>query len=386
MNSKSSSFVVVLRGPAAVYFEREEYLRITDFPGPAGALTLVLQTRYLDLGLGTDFPGQMWVEVRGPADGLDSALGFANAALDVVPLLSFGVNAGIGIPKVELAFENTSGKEKREFFQQFVPEERTPGVSRKVRVEPIGALIQQVMQHPEFERLYRAITQYSLALLNWDGGKGILATAHLYMGVEALTPVVRRRLCRERGAENEQLATALGVTIQELDPTIRKELIFQGDNDCYQDAKAASDGFEHGFRSFPDIRTLGEPVRKKTADYLRTAILKELLLEPTTINELTRPSYDQPLGSWQIERKLRGHLLGGTDDLSADGQVYPIMHWKSKVKSVTRTEAGEYKVSFDEKLTASLGPGISFRPASYEIWGPTGFKRKEPPETDLEED
>ena len=378
----SNTFVVVLKGPAAIYFGETGSIRITNFPGSKGPLAVVLQTRYVDFGLKTKLPRDLWIDVRGQAESVDEALDFANAAFVLVPLLSFAVNAAVGIPKVELAFENTPGKTKREFFQQMVPEDRSVFVSRKVRVQPVKTLVQTVVQHSEFDRLFRAISQYHLALLNWDAGKAILALAHLYMGIEALAPVVLRRLCRDKGMSRNQLTNHLGIEKKELDPTIRKKFIFQNDIDCYKQAVKASDAFEHGFKSFPEIAAAAASVKDKTAAYLRKSIVDELNLDNTSKAELFRGSYAKPLASWRHSKQLRGHLIGERGQLSAKYQTYPIMRWKSKLKSVALNKSGRYELTFDDTLTASLGEGISFQPSSFEVWGPKGLSSDKAQETD----
>jgi hypothetical protein len=115
-------------------------------------------------------------------------------------------------------------------------------------VPALIALAKAISVSEHRERLMRSMAQYQLALDNWTMASSILAVAHLWMAVEALTKVRARAELKSRGLANEaDLAKSLGVDIKQLDSTIRRQFIFDDDGDCYSKTLAASDGFEHGF-------------------------------------------------------------------------------------------------------------------------------------------
>ena len=80
--------------------------------------------------------------------------------------------------------------------------------------------------------------------------------------------------------------------------------------------------------------------------------------------------YNVPLGNWPVVKYIRGQLLGDSDSLAAKTNEYPIMSWRSTIKSVEFSESGEYVVKFEETLTPRLGNGISFQRKSFEVWQP----------------
>jgi hypothetical protein len=121
---------------------------------------------------------------------------------------------------------------------------------------------------------------------------------------------------------------------------------------------------------FDEIREHARQVRDKTAKYLRKAVLDLLDIEQPYLKVLLSPPRDAPLGNWPVVKYMRGQLLGLSDRLAAEGNEYPIMTWRSSIKSVEINDEGEYQLKFDENFTARLGEGTVFQPHSFEVWRP----------------
>jgi hypothetical protein len=198
----------------------------------------------------------------------------------------------------ELAFDSTHGRSEHDFLQVFVPAERgLISRGRVVDISCVRAVLAAVENHAERARIVRAITQYSLSLEHWRLSHEILATAHLYMGVEALTKAALRSRFNVSQFTDQAIATQLGIDPAPADPcrklsaeievAVRSRIIFQADTDSYRKAKAASDGLEHGFMPFDQIRAKAKETRDRTAGYLRHAILDLLALAPELQSRLT---------------------------------------------------------------------------------------------------
>ncbi len=312
-SNNQRTYVVVLRAPSAARFDEAASLTINKVPVVTGHVDVIFRTRYRDEGFNAAVPRELWADVRGTTTSLDEAVvPFANAALFLTPVLSLSANAATGDLEVELAFENTPGIDEREYFQQFVLEEGgLPRIGRRINTDAAAALINAIFSHPDGERLHRAISQYDLALRHWKLGQETLALAYLYMGMDALPRALVKHLCRTQGQTEEQLAASLGIKPQipeedivseleknktnfspkvyesikarvrhgsfkirsSLESNLRLSHLFQGDNDCYKKAKAASDGFEHGFMPLRQVHSNAKETRDRTAKYLRTAII-----------------------------------------------------------------------------------------------------------------
>jgi len=375
-----SQYVAVFRGPSASVIPVGTQMRI-DVRRPLGIIIVTFRTRYIDKGFGQPLPRDLWVDARGPAENLENAVSvFGEAMGSLAIIIAFSTNAAIGNLEPELVFNNTPRLKARDFLQSSITDEPSIiHVSRKVNLEATIALINTINIHPEKARIGRAMSQYSLALDHWRWGHETLAIAHLYIGMETLTKaVVRCRLAC--GISEEELACSFGVDPSSLSPghslgaaievAIRKHLLFQGDEQCYKDAKDASDGFEHGFMPFDEIRNRARTVRDNTAAYLRKAILDLVAVKEGYRDILLAAPYNVPLGNWPVVKYMRGQLLGESDTLAAEGNEYPILSWRSTIKSVDFSASGEYVIKSDETFTARLGNGISFQPKSFEVWKP----------------
>jgi hypothetical protein len=263
--------------------------------------------------------------------------------------------------------------DERDYFQSYVPPES--GVfhfARQIRVDATAALLGAIARHPRGERLRRAASQYGVALDSWRLGRETLSLAHLWMALEALTKVKVEAERAARGlASREELAEVLGVPPRDLEPTVRRTLLLNGDAECYTKAKKASDGFEHGFLDFRDIHPLAQDVRHRMAEYVRGAIFELCVLDDAVTEILTKEPFDKPLGYWPPARYVWGRLRGSNPQLAVEGKAYPFLLWEPRVEECRVGEDGKIHVRFSETYTPELGEGISFEDGRHEVWEPS---------------
>lgn len=365
---------VVLRGPSAAVFLHEDKaagLRIDRWESAAGPVTISYRTRTVSAPHGVQGPGHLWIEVVGRSPKLKPCIApFANAALELVPVLVISANAAIRDIEVELAFDSTPSVEEREYFQSFMPPERgIPHPGRPISTESTIAILQAIHTSTRKERLVRAMNQYALALATWRLGHETLTVAHLWMALEALTPLVIERECVKRGlAGRPELGAALGLPLSQLDATARRDWLLMGDSECYKEAKDASDGFEHGYRGFGEMRAASAKHRRRIASLVRAAIFDLAGVPAEHQTRLLAAPYDQPLGHWPLAKYLWGTLMGKGDDLAAADAAYPFIRWKPEVADWSTTAAPAIRMQ--DTFTPELGPGIGFRPDRVEVWQP----------------
>lgn len=366
---RQRTFVVVVRAPAAVAFERDVELQISKYASTLGPVEVVCTTRYLGTQPEVALPGDLSVEVRGPAQSLNEALEpFANAALGVLPLLALSANAAVGEAEIEFGYEDTPGVTERDYFQSYIPGER--GVLRSGRRLDVPATVELVRalgRSPDQERILRAANQYRMALGSWRLGRETLSLAPLWMAVEALTKAKVRAELASRGlGEQADLAASMGVDLRELDGAVRRDLILQGDEEAYRKAKKASNGFEHGFLDYGKICKLSASVRGRVARHVRRTIFEMCGIEGTAFSTLTSDPFDKPLGDWPVVKYVRGRLLGSGDDLAAPGNAHPYLRWTYAVGP--SGDGGETLREITERITPELAEGISFQAQSFEAW------------------
>jgi hypothetical protein len=203
-----SAYMVVYRASTSARFLIEEPpLRYLDYPGAFGPLSVVIRTNYANKAFDVQVPLGLTIDVCGPAPSLDDAMRrFQNAANSLLPELALSANAHIAPVDTVLAYDKTVGVAEREFFQNLSSFNYEMRNGRKIPTSAAIALIQVLNSHPNAGRFRRAISQYNIALSHWRPGNEVLSLAHLFMGVEAITPVARERFCKQNNLADKELS------------------------------------------------------------------------------------------------------------------------------------------------------------------------------------
>src|SRR5579863_1756227 len=119
-----------------------------------------------------------------------------------------------------------------------------------------------------------AAQNYTQALAALRNGSTIMCVAHCFIAVEALKPVVLERYIRGTGKALEHIRNDWNLKrTSNVEPAPRLMLIFQGDEKTYEDAKVASDGFEHGSKIYRETVPLADECYELTLHYVRDALL-----------------------------------------------------------------------------------------------------------------
>jgi len=379
----NDSYTVVLRCADAHFrVPAGQMILISPITSEHGNMALRVLTRTDAIeGIETPIPREIWIEVTGPAPSLNIAVNTsASTANDFIRQVAFGANAWHGLINVHLAFNNTSGRQEREFFQNWVPDERgLPRQARDVDPDLMYRLLAAIATSKKRERprILRAITQYTDALQYWKQGNDLYALAHLYMGVEAITESVIRAEVRRRGFKKRKelevelngppaesfllrLATFLYVRAggrrkETLASWARLELIFCRDKETYSAAKKASDGLEHGFAAHREVQRLAKQCVEKTAEYLRKSILLQIEISDDDFIALTSKPYERPTNTGGFERQFLATIVSDDEDVAAPDQAYPFVRWQFNLKEFSFAEDGGHKM----RVTQTMKPMIS---------------------------
>lgn len=368
---------MVAKSCASAILEPGQQLVMT-FEGEPGAFSVTYWTEY---GGGFEVPAplKLCAEGRGPAYSLEDAVQrFANAARGGSTILALVANADLGILNPEIVFDASSERDQHEFLQIISPEHPLRAVpNRRVNVEDATSVSKALSAHPEILRLRRAMAQYSIALGLWNPGHEIQCLAHLYMGIEALTKAHLRQHLADHGLNEDQLVKEWKIDRKRLDAEVRYRLLFHEDRDAYTKAKAVSDGLEHGYSEYGEMRLPAREVIVRTAHHLRRSIVDMLKLDDELRVRLQ--SIGEPRGPIILVRYLRGILSGQADNLPAADQRYPIMEWRGGLNTVTQGADGRYSFTTNEAFTPKLGEGVSFSSIRFEIWDGSSIKEMPAP-------
>lgn len=364
-------YVVVLRSPSAIRVHPDETLE-ANIGTVENQVLLVVRTRYQTHESGGLVPREIWFHLMGEYESLELAMEeLSMRASSVSAALAVAMNAGTDGLQVELGIEVTEQDSPRAFFENALLDETgLPRSSRLLKIEPSLAFMRAISEHPRVDRLMRAASQYELALRNWLPGQQVLALAHLYMAIEALTVVAREREV-ERAGSRQALLDEWGIAdLKDFDPAVRKRILFQGDSDAYTEAKSASDAFEHGFGSMLDVRRQATDHRIATAGYVREAILKLSGLDDASRVLLMAADLKFPKPSTRLAKYIRATLHGPGAELFTGPNGYPMFQLESSLDSLVNNPDGSFTYSPRESLTPKISPKMRFEDIRFEVWGP----------------
>lgn len=369
-------YVVVFRASAASIFWHEVIMDSICLYEQE-EIIIKAQTRWIDKGVEHKIPGDMAIYCRGTAINIEDAVfKFSNCAGFLAQVIGFTTNAAVNGLSFEIAYNDTPGLIKREYLQNIFPEEHLlPNEFHEICIDTTKYLIEKISNHPEKERINRAIAQYNIALQHWHFEEETFATEYLYIGIENLTKAVVRK---QQGDQSEiDFACQLGINPEKLgqcsrlssviESTVRRDIIFKKDIDCYKEARKASDGFEHGFLPFGEIREKAAKVRNKTAEYLRGAILDLLDISKEYKEKLTSGSKAEPLGNRPIAKYIKGELRGSSTKLAGEGSLYPFVNYKEFLTSTRITDKG-LETNIEYEFRPIISKEIEFAYYGVEFW------------------
>ena len=384
------TFVVGLQSDTGLYFPNDATLTVQDFPSEIGLIDLVFSTnRMFADGFSNPIRVGLWIDVRGPAPSLSDAVEtFGNVARGMAAILSVAANVGIQEPTADLAYETTSGSSQREYWSRSAPEYEFPsGFGRAIIPQLPGELIGAYAKHPEQDRFHRAIVQYHHALQNWEPGSEIASLTHIWIGMEALTKIVRSRLLSDLGLTLDELRVRYSALLSaesgksvelrglnDLDGEIRRRHLFQGDDPTFKLAKEASDGYEHSFNPLWKVRDQAVQALERAAEYLRRGIFDCSGIDPAAKDAMLHAYFRLPFDA-TLRLFLTGELTGTPEAL--DGMDdYPDIQWSSEPLQRGVDEEGDAQVGFGTRIAAAnLPPGVAFKPTGIDVFASPAMAR-----------
>ena len=136
-----STYAAVCRGRSAAIFREGEVWTIRGFPTGPSSVDVTFRTACVSCGSEAKAPRWLYAEVSGPAESLEDAIRrFPNAVRSLTPIFDVALNTSVDDLDLHLSFDATPGREERNFFQNFLREERpTPRPVRPAHVALLSA-------------------------------------------------------------------------------------------------------------------------------------------------------------------------------------------------------------------------------------------------------
>lgn len=382
-------FRVVCRAPATVLFKPGDSFEVPyNFDGVP--ITLIFRTRYLDRNMSSPVPGDLWMDAEGPAADLRSATAiFTGGGRTVGAMMALCANASLRELEPEVVYETTPGVDRRQFLQRFVPPDRYNFTSRYFDPDVLSEVITLIAQHPDRDRITRAIASYAEALGHWRGGSELIALSHLFIAAEALKTAAWRTEARRQSIDRGALAAQWGFNPNGrmniapfVDQEARLRLVFANDQACLTKARTTSDAYEHGLSNLPALYQPASDCLMQTAAHVRAAIFTVVGVSEATFARLTSEPLDKPRGPGDIESYVWGDLVGTEPNLAAPGFAYPQLDWPSNLKDVSFDEGTQkhgFVPAFDG--VARFAEGVVLTAIRVEVFDRSSFTAYVPPKS-----
>jgi len=287
---------------AAVRLPEGSSVAISLPTGNGGEVTIKIATQYHTKQGMDPIPGALGFLIKGDATTIADALKlFNNPTNFCANVIAVAANAFLGPIDLVRVWECTANKTDRPFLHAAFNRGEVPRKSRSITTEDASSLFQGIFgigDANDLARVIRAVGQYRLALDAWNAELP-RSHAHLFMGIETLVPVALRRKMRVGGLNKEGVMKSFhldpnqpeGKRNTQLDSAIRLHELFGSDAKLHKEAKAASDGYEHGFLELAEIEKLAAASRAETANCLRSAILTLSMTSATQLARLQDAKY-----------------------------------------------------------------------------------------------
>lgn len=361
-------YVSALRAPSAARLYPDETIEL-NIEEEFGQSSITIRTRY-EKTADTIVHRELWLEVVGPGTTLDETMRrHSEMAATLVSVITLATNAVAQDLQLELTFDATASDQEHEIFQNCIEDETgLPRVSRHIDSARFLELFRGLTGSSCRDRLFRATSQYKLAIQHLQPGQEILALAHLYMAMEVLTRVARDDVIQQHGSREEVLKS-WNIELKMFDSEVRRRVLFQGDNDAYRDSKSASDGFEHGHMDFSKVHNHAVRHARPVAGYVRQAILRYCNLPTDVTTAILGKPYDEPLPSTPMAKYLRATLVGEASALAPADLQYPMFKVQTAIGASTY-ENDRVEITPTIQVTNLVGDSILVRDVSFEFWGP----------------
>ena len=356
---------------------------------------IVLASNYERTASGQRLPRELYASVTLGAESLHDALpeSYKWATL-VYTSLAIINNAAIEAPVLHVGLDFTEPKSgEHEYLARLTDDERgIPHFTRLTLPTALQTFWRPFVALPKErrDRLGRALAHYNEALRHTLDGKQVFVLNALWMAVEAITPLARDTEIAEAGSA-EALREQWGLTapscancghayrVADLDPEVRKRIIFGGNDELYREAKIASDKLEHAGWNFEQISELAAQHSYALAAVVRSWILRYLVDDAQAIDRLLAHDLEEPLPCEPSSIHITSTLVGDVAAPSADGWPYPRHTFQPEIALALENSNGTMTlVLTGEQPRLLAGPGVTELGTQVRLeQRPAGLKRSE---------
>jgi hypothetical protein len=134
-----------------------------------------------------------------------------------------------------------------------------------------------------------------------------------------------------------------------------------------------SDAFEHPYDHFGNLRGIADKIVGNVAAHVRRALFELGDVPKSCCDVLMGAPYDRPKGPPKLAHYFFGRIIGEGPELAADGNAYPILNWKYRLRPVINPETDTVQYTGPVTITPRLGKGLSLTIHRMGMWDGSSF-------------
>jgi hypothetical protein len=354
----SDRYLVVVRAISAAHLPFDEPLKARLQGDECAVMTE-------HVGGKDGWPISLRGEVRASAENIEDAQErLPERVLGLFPLVALAANAAHAEPGL-VVVHGLSPRPSEPVdwiaYEWEPPSNHFPPYARTVSPALVGALLEAADKYPSKGYHGRAVGLYGEALKYWTPESRLLAGEYLWMATEALSRGLVEAEAAKENMTPKNLAQQRKSSVTALYKQAREQVIFPNDHEALDALEKASDGFEHGYMTIPDVRALIEPVLERAARHVRRALISSTGMPKDGEKELLAADYDEPRAMGPLIQVLRGRLEV-RDPSAAPDEIEDAVEvsWEPQgARHVERDEKGKLAVTGTVTATAQgLPPGV----------------------------
>lgn len=295
-----------MRAYSAAHFPFDEHLILRWQDATAGVVS-----EYTGGADGRAYPITLHGEIRGPAASIaDAEQRFPSTIGSVLPILALAGNAAIADPlPITTHGLDVSTPQPIIYYQTPPADAWFPPGKRLFDVDATRALLASMTKHAVGGLLFRAVEAYRRALGHWVPEEQLLAGEFLYISAETLSRFLVDSRAADRGISHKNLARLLDEPDAEaLRRRYLREEIFGGDTEALENLSKASNGFEHGYMAFNEIRGLMDAILQRSMGHTRRALLAAAGVPASGQARLLAEAFEEPRALVPAVKVVRGEL------------------------------------------------------------------------------
>jgi len=307
MSRKAYAFI--LRSRSACHLPVGKGVQITTTEVSTGPIKRIAYlSEYKDCN-----PTYLRAYVESYSDSLENAVSNAGTIVgDSLQHLALATNSMVCWPEFHVGCEMSAIGKRGQYLEEASAPAPSPPVGYRLIAPDVHIpVLDALRSHKHAQVLCQISSLFAASLEHLDHRNNLFSAELAYIAAEHLARLILDRIKGEEGIPKKQIALRMGLepsrsSGNKLLDEIAISQIYNNNRELYEKHKLMSEGFEHGFGLFSEIRSSSDEIVNEVLILIRHATLKQLDLSQEIMKSLLSKEYKHPLGGWLPRIHLEG--------------------------------------------------------------------------------